>query len=309
MRTEATVLAGCLLLGAGLLALGSAVGSAGLEPLVWSDPVVHAIRLPRSLGAWLTGALLGLAGALAQGLFRNPLADPYLLGASSGAGLGVALALMFGLTLTPAAFVGALLAVGLTLVLARGVEHSLRMLLAGVIVGVVLSAASSLVTLIRPEVLRSMQSFLLGATGLLDWRAVQLLALLAALCLGAALAGARALDALVLGESTAATLGLPLKQLRFALIAVLALATAGAVSQAGLIGFVGLVAPHLVRARLRCGHGWLLLLSAVAGGGLLLAADVLARWCLAPAELPVGVVTTLLGGGYLLWLMFRRGPA
>ncbi|HEY2254516.1 MAG TPA: iron chelate uptake ABC transporter family permease subunit, partial [Variovorax sp.] len=180
-QRRALLLGGILLLLAlALLALGAAVGSTGIEnPLaVGHDAVrlqiVRDIRLPRTLGAWLAGALLGLAGALAQGLFRNPLADPYLLGSASGASLGVALALwVFGasptstqwllrLGLTGAAFVGAVLAVLLTLLLARGVQQTLRLLLAGVIVGVVLGAAKDLLTIASAEILQALQGFMLG---------------------------------------------------------------------------------------------------------------------------------------------------
>src|SRR4051812_46187470 len=165
---------------------GVAVGSLGWEPL-WqqagdaSSAIVWDIRLPRTLGAWLAGALLGLAGAVAQGLFRNPLADPYLLGSASGASLGVAVALlMFGgsaasaqwvmrLGLTGAAFVGAVLAVMLTLMLARGVQQTLRLLLAGVIVGVVLGAAKDLITIASADILQALQGFVLGSTGLVGW--------------------------------------------------------------------------------------------------------------------------------------------
>ncbi|WP_198970100.1 FecCD family ABC transporter permease [Xylophilus sp. ASV27] len=313
-----------------LLALGAAVGSTGLDSLraMREDPVawqiVRDIRLPRTVGGWIVGALLGLAGAVAQGLFRNPLADPYLLGSGSGASLGAALALLAaGLSpaaamasgwwlqvgITGAAFAGAVLAVMLTLALARGAQHTLRLLLGGVIVGVVLGAAKDLVTLAAPEILQSMQGFTLGSTSFLGWQAVALMALVLALCAGASWLLAPVLDGLSLGEATAASLGLPLPRLRAALVAVLALATATAVAQAGLIAFVGLAAPHLVRPLLRSTHGALLLLSAGMGGALLMAADLLARWLLAPQELPVGVLTALLGGGYLLWLMHRRGMA
>jgi iron complex transport system permease protein len=306
-----------------LLALGSAIGSTGLS---WGAPgdadairhaIVWEIRLPRSVGAWLTGALLGVAGATAQGLFRNPLADPHLLGASAGAALGVALALLAlghvptaaavvaRLGLTGAAFAGAIAALLLTLALARGVEHTMRLLLAGVVVGVVLLAATSFVSLMAPDVLRPMQVFMLGNTSLIGWPAAA--TLVPALLVGGmgALAGSRALDALTLGESTAITLGLPLPRVRLALVGVLALCTGAAVAQSGLVAFVGLVAPHLVRSRCTGLHGWLLVLSALAGGALLLAADIAARWLLAPQELPVGIVTSLLGGAYLLVLMHR----
>jgi iron complex transport system permease protein len=127
-----------------------------------------------------------------------------------------------------------------------------------------------------------------------------------ALSLLAALAFSRALDALSLGETTARSLGIALGPVRLVLIAVMALATGAAVAQVGLIAFIGLIAPHIVRAAVKPTHRWLLPLSALAGGVLLLAADVMARWLLAPQELPVGVLTAVLGGGYLLWLMHRR---
>lgn len=301
---------------------GVAVGSTGWSP-PWTDDAVARqilwdIRAPRSVGAWTAGALLGLGGAIAQGLFRNPLADPYLLGSSAGAALGVALLLAFagvspaasalGLRfgLTGAAFVGAIVAVWLTLVLAQGAAHTLRLLLAGVVVGVVLGAFSALTMLVVPDILRAMQAFMLGTTGFLGWSSVTVLLPTLLACLLVALACSRALDALTLGESAAASLGVRLALVRTVLVAALALATGAAVAQAGLIAFVGLVSPHLVRGLTRCTHGVLLLLSALTGGVLLLAADIAARWVIAPQELPVGVLTAVLGGGYLLWLMHRQ---
>lgn len=309
---------------AALLIVGSGVGSNGLESVLQmgQDPValqiVWDIRLPRTLGAWVAGALLGLAGAVAQGLFRNPLADPYLLGSASGASLGVALTLvLFGVSpfatqwlvrlgLTGGAFLGAIAGVLLTLLLARGVQHTLRLLLAGVIVGVVLGAAKELVLLARPDLLQSMQAFMLGSTAFVGWDACFIMLGVLVLCAAAAWVLGPVLDGLSLGESTALSLGLPLAQLRVALIAVLALATGTAVAQTGLIAFVGLASPHLVRSVAKTSHGRLMLLSALMGGGLLLASDILARWVLAPQELPVGVLTAVLGGSYLLWLMHRR---
>ncbi|HEX7890415.1 MAG TPA: iron ABC transporter permease [Ramlibacter sp.] len=310
---------------AGLLLLGVGVGSTGFDsvlaarndPVAWQ--ILRDIRLPRTLGAWSAGALLGLAGAVAQGLFRNPLADPYLLGSASGAALGVAAALaLFGVSplatewlvrlgLTGAAFIGAVLGVLLTLLLANGVLHTLRLLLAGVIVGVVLGAARDLVSIAAPETLQAMQAFMLGSTGFVGWGACGLmLGLLLPLALLAGALG-RMLDGLALGEATAASLGVPLGALRAALVAVLALATGAAVAQTGLIAFVGLASPHLVRSIAPAPHGRLVLLAALMGGLLLMAADVLARWLVAPQELPVGVLTAVLGGSYLLWLMHRRG--
>jgi len=312
------------LLSAALAVLGLCIGSTGLESLrqmagdATAMQIVRDIRLPRTLGAWLAGALLGLGGALAQGLFRNPLADPYLLGSASGANLGVSLLLVAlgaspgsggwaaRLGMTGAAFVGALLAVAVTLSLARGVQQTLRLLLAGVVVSMVLGATAAMVVLWVPDIMRAMQAFILGTTAFLGWPSVALLGGALLVCLLPAIGLARALDALALGEASALSLGIALPWVRLALVAALALATGAAVAQVGLVAFVGLVAPHLVRGIVKPTHGWLVFLAALMGGALLLAADVLARWLLAPQELPVGGVTALLGGGYLLWLMHRR---
>jgi iron complex transport system permease protein len=279
--------------------------------------IVIDIRLPRSLGAWLGGALLGLAGAVAQGLFRNPLADPYLLGSASGASLGVALYLSvfggsvwamqvwMGLGMTGAAFVGAVLAVMLTLALARGVQQTLRLLLAGVVVGVVLGALTSLLSLLQPQVLQAMQGFMLGSTAFVSWAACGVLAAVLLPCLVMAVMFARVLDALTLGEATAQSLGVPLRSARLVLVGVLSLATGAAVAHIGLVAFVGLAAPHLVRSLVRTTHAGSLLLSALMGGLLLVVSDVWARVLFAPQELPVGVLTAVIGGGYLLWRVYR----
>ncbi len=315
-----------LLLGAAVfLLVGAGVGSTGFDSVLQArhDPVawqiIWDIRLPRTLGAWVAGGLLGLAGAVAQGLFRNPLADPYLLGSASGAALGVAVALaLFGVSpfataflvrlgLTGAAFAGAVGGVLLTLLLAKGVLHTLRLLLAGVIVGVVLGATRDLVSIAVPDILQAMQAFMLGSTGFVGWVSCGVMAAVLLPTLAIAWTMGRVLDGLALGEATAASLGLPLTAVRAVLVGVLALATGAAVAQTGLIAFVGLAAPHLVRSMVKTTHGRLVVLSALMGGLLLMAADVLARWMIAPQELPVGVLTAVLGGGYLLWLMHRRG--
>ena len=324
-RRRAQIFAIALLaLSVGALLFGLGIGSTGFQSVLAArhDPIalqiVWDIRLPRTLGAWLAGGLLGLAGAVAQGLFRNPLADPYLLGSASGASLGVAVALLlFGaspsttqwvvrLGMTGAAFIGAVAAVLLTLALARGVQQTLRLLLAGVIVGVVLGAVKDLITIQASDILVALTGFMLGSTGLVGWSACALMATFGAGCLLLGWALAPVLDGLALGESTAASLGLPLGAMRAALVAVLALATGAAVAQTGLIAFVGLAAPHLVRSVVKTTHAWLLVLSTLMGGLLLMTADLGARWLIAPQELPVGVLTAVLGGSYLLWLMHRR---
>ena len=309
---------------AALALLGLAAGSEGWS-LAWISEwdLVSAIRAPRTLGALLTGALLGLAGAIAQGLFRNPLADPYLLGSAAGAALGVVLVLAAGgllgqriglatadlllrVGLVSAAFVGALAGVGITLILARGTAKPMVLLLAGVVVGIVLSSISELVTLVSPDALRGKQIFMLGTTSFLGWTSVAVLATSLAVVLPLALRFARALDALVLGEASAASLGLDLPKVRLLLVAVMAMATGTAVAQAGLVAFVGLVSPHIVRRLVMVTHGPLLALSALTGAVLLLAADVTARAVIVPQELPVGLLTAVLGGMYLLILLRRR---
>ena len=338
-RRLAAVLGALLLLGA---LAGLVTGSDGLSLTAWRADlaggqagwIVGEIRAPRTLGAALVGALLGLAGALAQGLFRNPLADPYLLGAAAGASLGVVTLLALQSAgasevsgvwsadwpagslwqgwllqggLAGAAFAGALGGVALTLLLAAGALDSLRLLLAGVVVGVLLGAVADLLTVLWPQALRGRQAFLLGSTAHIGWAALALPALGLALALGLAWRLARLLDALTLGDEAAASLGLPLATGRVALVAVLALCTGLAVALAGLVAFVGLLAPHLVRRLAPSTHGAHLLLSALAGAVLLLAADVLARAVMAPQELPVGIVTAVVGGGQLLWLLHRGG--
>jgi iron complex transport system permease protein len=316
-----------------LTSLGAAVGSTGLSSLAelltsQADPLamqlVMDIRLPRTLGALAAGALLGLAGAIAQGLFRNPLTDPFLLGSASGAALGVALALaLFGgsagagglisgqwlvrLGLTGAAFCGAVAGVALTLVLARGVHNTLRLLLGGVIVGVVLGAAKDLVVQGAPEIVQAMQGFNLGSTAFVGWAACALMLLAWLVCALVATALGHVMDGLALGESTARSLGLPLGVARVALICALALATGTAVAQTGLIAFIGLAAPHMVRAIAPCTHAKLCILSSLMGAVVLLASDIVARVVIAPQELPLGVLTALGGGIYLLVLMHRRG--
>ncbi|MCP5338723.1 MAG: iron ABC transporter permease [Sinobacteraceae bacterium] len=316
----------------GLIA-GLATGSNGFSlQAFWSDLqgsdaalLLGHIRAPRTLGAALLGALLGLSGAIAQGLFRNPLADPYLLGSSAGAGLGVVIVLaaaaLGGTYLSPftvawvervglvtAAFVGALVGVGMTLSLARGAVQTLRLLLAGVVVGVMLGAISDLITVASPDALRGKQAFTLGSTSFLGWNALGLMSAGLAILVALAWRHARVLDALTLGEDSAASLGLDLGRARLALVLMLSFGTALAVSQAGVVAFVGLVAPHLVRRNAPGPHGWLLLASAGMGAALLLVADVISRTLIAPEELPVGVVTAVLGGGYLFWLLWQRTP-
>jgi len=285
---------------------------------VQSNAVLWQIRLPRAIGAWFSGALLGLGGAIAQGLFRNPLAEPYLLGSASGAALGVTVGLMTAdaslsglawtgeMGVTGTAFVGACGAIALTLTLSRGVLQTASLLLAGIVVAFLLSAVTSLLLLSSPDTWRAMQAFLLGSTGFLSWRSTVLLAVVFVACVVPTVLLSRGLDALTLGEETAQSLGISLTALRLSLLTILSLATATTVAQVGVIGFVGLVAPHLVRESLHVNQRQLLIAAPLCGGALLQAADLLSRWVIRPAELPVGIVTACLGGSYLIALLWRR---
>jgi iron complex transport system permease protein len=313
------------------LVLGVALGAVALSPgevvralLGWEEnPIVTQLRLPRVLGGMLVGAALGVAGAAFQGLFRNPLADPYLMGSASGAAFAVTLfaALLGGLSpafaqhavfqhlplsATFFGFLGALLATLLTLVLAGGVARTHELVLAGVVVGSVLTGATTYLMMQDADRVRAVFAYTLGNLAFLGWPSVRALALIFLLALPPLLLLGRALNALQLGEETARSLGLPLEALKLTLLLSASLLTAGAVAQAGIIGFVGLVAPHALRRLLGEDYRLLLPASALGGAVLLALADLLARTLTRPAELPVGVVTTLLGGPFFLYLMWRR---
>jgi iron complex transport system permease protein len=316
----------CLVLTLLLTALSLMVGTSSISTsFAWlfssdaqSSVVLWQIRLPRTLGAWLSGALLGLAGSIAQGVFRNPLAEPYLMGTASGAALGVTASLIAidaslgglawaaKLGVVGAAFIGAAGATALTIGVARGVVETRGLLLAGVVVAFLLMAVTQLLLLARPEVWRSMQTFLFGSTGFLSWSSTALLATVLTVCIVPAALLSRGLDALSLGEDTAQSLGFSLPHLRLTLLIIVSLATATTVGQVGVVGFVGLIAPHLVRETLSVNHRQLLLVAPLCGGALLQAADLASRWVIAPSELPVGAVTACIGGSYLIYLLWRK---
>jgi iron complex transport system permease protein len=319
-------LAGCVAVTALLTASSLLIGTSSIgTSLGWlltadlhSNAVLWDIRLPRAIGAWLAGALLGLSGAIAQGIFRNPLADPYLLGSASGAALAVtvyliaaqtsisSLALTGELGMTGAAFLGAGGAVVLTVTLSRGVTQTASLLLAGIVVAFVLGAVTSVLLLRSPEAWRETQVFLLGSTSYLSWQSTHLLAAVLILATAPSVLLARGLDALTLGADTAESLGVGVRALRVMLLGLLSLATATAVGQVGVVGFVGLVSPHLVRESLAVNQRQLLLAAPLCGGVLLQAADLVSRWAVRPQELPVGIVTACIGGAYLVLLLWRR---
>ena len=273
--------------------------------------IVRQLRLPRALAGFACGGLLALAGALMQVLLRNPLADPYILGISGGAGVGALFAIMVGLPILGIdglAFAGALGAMFLVFGLAHGDGSwtQTRLLLTGVIVAAGCGALISLMLAIAPEDrLRGMLFWLSGDLGQVASAWPPLVALAIALLL--AMPFARELNLLARGLMQAQALGVAVDRLRYAIFLLASLATAASVTTAGSIGFIGLVVPHLVR--LAAGNDQRLLLpaSAVAGGALLMLADTLARTLIAPQQLPVGVLTALIGVPVFLFLLSRQG--
>jgi len=271
--------------------------------------VVRALRLPRALAAFACGGLLALAGALMQVLLRNPLADPYVLGISGGASVGALTAMLLGLPLllvNGGAFAGALAATLLVFGLARGDGSwtQTRLLLTGVIVAAGCGAAVALILSIAPEnQLRGMLFWLMGdlSHAASPWPALAMLAL----GLLAALPFSRDLNLLARGDLTARALGVPVARLRGGVYVLAALATAAAVTTTGSVGFVGLIVPHLVRLSVGNDQRVLLPAAALAGGALLTLADTLARTVVAPQQLPVGVLTALIGVPVFLFLLTR----
>lgn len=285
-------------------------GLSGAE-LMGNDVIVWQLRLPRVALGFLVGAALAVSGGAFQGVFRNPLADPYLMGVASGAGLGATLVIALELAtlwLPLFALLGALLSVSLALMIAREGSRlpPARLILAGVVVGSILTALTTYLLLQNEDRIRQVFAFTLGNLAFAGWPQVGRLVPYVLIGGGALLLLSKALNTLQLGDLTARSLGLPVERLRLLVIIAASLCTAGAVSYAGIIGFVGLVTPHLVRRLWGADYRVLLPISAVAGGTLLVLSDLLARTLTRPAELPVGVVTTLLGGPFFLYLLRRQ---
>ncbi|HEX8989280.1 MAG TPA: iron ABC transporter permease [Rhodocyclaceae bacterium] len=320
-RRALAVILALALLAVASVALSLAVGSLSLSPGAVLDAlfgnagglggeVVRGLRLPRALGAFACGGLLALAGALMQVLLRNPLADPYVLGISGGAAVGALLAMLGGLALAfvhLGAFAGSFLAMLLVFGLAHGDSswtHT-RLLLTGVIVAAGCGAVVALILTVAPEQqLHGMLYWLMGDAGqIVDPRPA-----LAVLVLGllATLPFARELNLLARGEVLAASLGIVVPRLRRIVYVLASLFAASAVTAAGSVGFVGLVVPHLVRLAVGNDQRLLLPAAALAGGSLLVLADTLARTVVAPTQLPVGVLTALLGVPVFLYLLGRQ---
>ncbi|MCC9197900.1 iron ABC transporter permease [Arthrobacter sp. zg-Y820] len=322
------------------MVLGVAIGPVWIEPrdvlrVVWShltgagapgagsvaDVIVWDVRLPRVLMGVAVGAGLAVCGAALQAMVRNMLADPYLLGINSGASAGAAATILFGFgaglgqhALAGSAFIGALAASLLVFVVARAAGRitSVRLLLAGVAAGYALSALTSFLifTSGSAEGARSVMFWLLGSLALSQW-GTPLAALGAVVAFTTAILvlWARRLDALAIGDETALALGVRPTRFRTQLLVLVSLCTGFIVAAAGSIGFVGLVIPHLARRLVGAAHAWSIPAAALLGSVFLLWADLLSRMLLQPRELPVGIVTAMLGAPFLLWLVRRMRPA
>ncbi len=280
------------------------------DPLAWQ--VLWQLRLPRMLQAAAVGGLLGWAGMAMQSLFRNPLADPGLIGVSAGAAavavLGLAVLGLQGVEQMVAAFIGGLAVLGLLYRLAtrHGVTDLAWMLLAGIALNAVASALIGLsLYLASDEALRLLTWWLLGSFGGASLvQALVVVGMLLVVMLVSPML-TRALDGFLLGEASAWQMGVDTQQAKRVLIVLTALAVGVAVSTSGMIGFVGLVAPHIARLWVGGLHQYLAPMSVLVGMGLTLLADALARWLIEPAELPVGLLLSALGGPFFLWLLLR----
>jgi iron complex transport system permease protein len=277
--------------------------------------IVFQVRLPHTLLIAITGAALAGSGAAYQGVFRNPLADPYLIGVASGAGLGAVAAMSFGwlaslgglYAIPAAAFLGGTLTIAVVYSLAR-VGHSLpttTLILAGVAVSAFATSLTSLLMLRSNDDMRRAVGWLLGGGVMSGWAPVLAMLPYAAVGLGALLVSGHALNVLQFGEEQAQQLGLPAERVKALVILAASLTTAAAVAFAGIIGFIGLIAPHVARLLWGGDYRRLIPLSILGGATFLLLADLLARTLLAPQVLPVGIVTALAGAPFFLWLLRR----
>ncbi|GAA0287069.1 FecCD family ABC transporter permease [Rhodovulum strictum] len=295
---------------------------AGREVALADRVVLFEIRLPRLVLGALVGAALAVSGAVMQGLFRNPLADPGLVGVSAGAGLGAITAIVLGGLLPAglaaalgyyavpvAAFLGGWAA---TLVLygiatRRGRTSVATMLLGGIALGALTGALSGILVYMADDAqLRDLTFWGLGSLAGATWAKLAAAAPLMVLALVAAPMLARGLNGLALGEAAAFHIGIPVQRLKAVAILTVAGATGAAVAVSGGIGFVGIVVPHLLRLATGPDHRYLLVNSALLGAALLILADVISRIVIAPAELPIGIVTAVLGGPFFLWILLRK---
>jgi len=334
-RLAIPVLAGILV---GAVLVGVAFGAVWISPwtslrlILWklhlegrparvplsTELILFQLRLPRVLLAALVGAALATAGAVFQALFRNPMADPAIIGVSSGAALGGIVVILLGaggaldaMGVSGAAFVGALLTAFLVYRLARlgpSVQVA-TLLLAGIAVAAIISAAISLIMTFSGQDIRSIYFWLLGGLGARGWQAMAAVTPFVFVGMAVAMASASDLNLTALGEERAAQLGLEVERFKTLMLGTGSLLTAAAVSVSGLIGFVGLMTPHILRLVVGADHRRLLPASILGGASFMILADLAARTAIRPEEIPVGAVTAVLGGPFFLYLLRRERRA
>lgn len=275
--------------------------------------ILLELRLPRVVLALLVGGMLGLAGGSYQGVFRNPLADPYLLGIAAGAGLGATMAFVTtgSATWVPvAAFVGALVAVAASALIAgsiRGGSRGPTLILAGVAMASFLTAIQTWLQQRNAETLRQVYAWILGRLTTVGWDEVLVLAPYAVVAAVVLIVHGRLLDVMAFGDDEARSLGVDVGRVRWIVLTAASLATAAAVAVSGLIGFVGIIVPHLVRLLVGTSYRAILPLSLLGGGAFLVLADLVARTAAAPSEIPIGVVTAFVGAPFFLLVLYRQG--
>jgi iron complex transport system permease protein len=332
-RVSATTLVVCTVAAILTIILGVCVGAVSvpiadvLQSIAWhlklpnishtvgtNDVIIWDLRLPRVILAFVVGSMLASAGATYQGTFRNPLADPYLLGVSAGAGLGATFAIVSGAgishTVIPvASFLGAMGAVALTYSLGRSPVSgriSSSLVLAGVAVANLLTAVQTLIQQQHNDKIREVYSWVLGTLNTSGWNDVRMVAPYIALSTFMLFRYRRVLDVFSVGDDEATTLGLPVERVRAIVIIAATLGTAAAVSVTGLIGFVGIIVPHSLRLLVGNSYRALIPLSIIGGGMFLVCADLIARTMLAPSEIPIGIVTALIGAPFFLYILGSR---
>jgi len=282
---------------------------------VYQD-ILLQIRVPRVLMAAAVGSSLAVSGAVFQGLFRNPMAEPYVIGVSSGSALGAVIAMLGGFTLAGSsyglvplfAFVGGILTIITVYTMARvgRAVPVMTLLLAGIAVSSFLSALVSLLTYFAGEKLHMVVFWMMGGLGGATWQTVKIMLPYAAVGFVTVMMFSRELNAMLLGEETASHLGVDTEKVKKILLVGASMLVAAAVSTSGIIGFVGLVVPHFIRLVAGPDHRFLLPASAILGGALLIATDTLARVIIAPTELPVGIITSIIGAPMFIYLLKKR---
>jgi len=279
--------------------------------------IIHDIRMPRVILAALVGAALSAVGTTLQGLFKNPMADPYIIGVSSGAALGAAIAIVLGAgatagkvywALPAAAFIGALLSTWLVYNIARinSRVSVYTLLLSGVAISALNGAIMSFIMILNSSEMQQIVFWLLGSFSGKGWHHVAVSLPLILFCIAALLVYARELNAMLFGEDTAQHLGINTEKLKKMLLTLTALAVAAAVAVSGTIGFVGLVVPHMVRLLVGPDHRILLPAAVLTGAIFMVTADTLARMVLAPVEIPVGIITAFVGGPFFIFLLRNK---